>query len=97
MSLFGNQVATSNAMNGFGYGYMGLADQQMQQTQSAFEDLQRKMESDAKKASDQADTLSSMSEGTGVFSPAQGYDHSAAGAWAKENQGYVMQTMNLTM
>jgi hypothetical protein len=77
---------------GFSFGYMGYAGQKAQETQNAFEDLRRRMESDAKASAERADVKASLGAANGIFSPLNGYDHSAAGAWSQANQGYVTQS-----
>jgi hypothetical protein len=90
MSLFNNQFG-NGPMSGMGYGYIGYMDQQMAQVQNSFDGIRKKMQADAKAEALKAENEATAGSGTGVFSPAQGYDHSAAGTWAQENQDYVSQ------
>lgn len=75
-----------------GAGYIGQMGQQMEQVQESFESLRKKMEADSKAASRKAESEAEAGPGTGVFSPSQGYDYSAAGAWSRDNQTYVQSS-----
>lgn len=67
---------------GFNSGFLGYTDTMVRETEQSLDSLKRKLEAEAKAAARQAEEAQEQAKSTNIFSPTQGSDRSAAGAWA---------------